>query len=88
MYVPFDQLRRRHMAKRVSLEAPAAPAKQRSQIDLIMGARLARQLGISSVTLWRWRKMPDFPAARQIRQHVYFSQAEVAAWIDRQQQAA
>jgi predicted DNA-binding transcriptional regulator AlpA len=81
------------MAKRTLTTATAKPATPKrpsnpGAIDLIMGARLARQLGISSVTLWRWRKMADFPAARQIRQHVYFSQAEVAAWINRQQAAA
>jgi hypothetical protein len=43
--------------------APARPAKQQSySIDLIMGARLARLLGISAVTFWRWRKMEGFPA--------------------------
>jgi predicted DNA-binding transcriptional regulator AlpA len=53
-----------------------------------MSARLARQLGISPVTFWRWRKMEDFPAGRRIRNHVYFSQSAVLAWLDRQQQAA
>jgi predicted DNA-binding transcriptional regulator AlpA len=75
-----------------SLATRATPAptsiKAQSPIDLIMSARLARQLGISPVTFWRWRKMEDFPAGRRIRNHVYFSQSAVLAWLDRQQQAA
>jgi predicted DNA-binding transcriptional regulator AlpA len=67
----------------ISFEKPQAP-----MIDLIMAARLARALGISAVTLWRWRRMAGFPAPRKIRQHVYFSQREVLTWIDGQQQAA
>jgi predicted DNA-binding transcriptional regulator AlpA len=59
-----------------------------ADIDLIMAARLARQLGISAVTLWRCRKGEGFPPGRRIRNHVYFSQAAVLAWLDRQQQAA
>jgi predicted DNA-binding transcriptional regulator AlpA len=67
---------------------PSWPADEQALIDLIMGARLARQLGISTTTFWRWRKMEDFPAGRRIRNHVYFSQSAVLAWLDRQQQAA
>jgi len=67
---------------------PDRPAKEQSSIDLIMGARLARQLGISTTTFWRWRKLDDFPAGRRIRQHIYFSRSEVLDWLDRQQQAA
>jgi predicted DNA-binding transcriptional regulator AlpA len=67
---------------------PSWPADEQALIDLIMGARLARQLGISTTTFWRWRKMEDFPAGRRIRNHVYFSQSAVLAWLDRQQEAA
>jgi predicted DNA-binding transcriptional regulator AlpA len=67
---------------------PSRPADEQTLIDLIMGARLARQLGIATTTFWRWRKMEDFPAGRRIRNHVYFSQSAVLAWLDRQQQAA
>ena len=71
-----------------NFSTPGPPQKPKAAIDLIMAARLARQLGISTVTFWRWRQMEDFPPGRRIRQHVYFSQAEVLAWLDRQQQAA
>jgi predicted DNA-binding transcriptional regulator AlpA len=67
---------------------PSRPPDEQTLIDLIMGARLARQLGIATTTFWRWRKMEDFPAGRRIRNHVYFSQSAVLAWLDRQQQAA
>jgi predicted DNA-binding transcriptional regulator AlpA len=59
-----------------------------ADIDLIMAARLARQLGISAVTLWRWRNTEGFPQGRRIRNHVYFSRAAVLEWLERQQQAA
>jgi predicted DNA-binding transcriptional regulator AlpA len=67
---------------------PSRPADEQTLIDLIMGARLARLLGISTTTFWRWRKMEDFPTGRRIRNHVYFSRSAVLAWLDRQQQAA
>jgi predicted DNA-binding transcriptional regulator AlpA len=75
--------------KPVANLATCAPRpKQVTPIDLIMGARLAGQLGISAVTLWRWRKIADFPSGHRIRNHVYFSQAAVMAWLDRQEQTA
>jgi predicted DNA-binding transcriptional regulator AlpA len=71
--------------KSAKIERNAAP-EQRS-FDLIMGARLARQLGISPVTLWKWRQKPDFPTGRRIGQRVFFSVPEVQAWLDHQQAA-
>jgi predicted DNA-binding transcriptional regulator AlpA len=67
---------------------PERPEPAGADIDLIMAARLARQLGISTVTLWRWRNTEGFPLGRRIRNHVYFSQAAVLAWLNRQQHAA
>jgi predicted DNA-binding transcriptional regulator AlpA len=68
----------------------ARPLAERPQpvVDLIMAARLARRLGVSPVTFWRWRKMPGFPVGRRLCNHVYYSVSEVMAWIDGQQQAA
>jgi predicted DNA-binding transcriptional regulator AlpA len=83
-------MRKRKHTKAVAnsaTRAPALPLKELSPIDLIMGARLARQLGISTTTFWRWRKIEGFPAGRRIRHHIYFSQSKVLAWIDRQQSA-
>lgn len=70
-----------------AIPAPAPTVTERTPIDLIMGARLARQLNVSSVTLWRWRKAGDFPAGRRINGHVYFSQSAVLAWLAEQQAA-
>jgi len=64
-----------------SKEAP----ERTESLDWIMGARLARQLGISATTFWRWRKTAGFPTGRRIRNHVYFSRSDVQAWIDSQQ---
>ncbi|MGB6660467.1 MAG: helix-turn-helix domain-containing protein [Xanthobacteraceae bacterium] len=60
-------------------------AGQQASIDLVMGARLARQLGISPTTFWRWRQMAGFPKGLRIRQHNYFSRSAVMSWIDQQQ---
>jgi predicted DNA-binding transcriptional regulator AlpA len=58
--------------------------------DLIMAARLSKRLGVSDVTLWRWRhdERAGFPKGRRINRRVYFPWQEVADWIDRQQQVA
>jgi predicted DNA-binding transcriptional regulator AlpA len=72
----------------LATRAPALAPEQTMLVDLIMGARLALQLGISPVTFWRWRKMENFPPGRRIRNHVYFSQAAVLAWLDCQEQTA
>ena len=58
--------------------------------DLIMAARLSKRLGVSDVTLWRWRhdERSGFPKGRRINRRVYFPWQEVADWIDRQQQVA
>jgi predicted DNA-binding transcriptional regulator AlpA len=58
--------------------------------ELIMAARLSEKLGVSSVTLWRWRhdERSGFPKGRRINRRVYFPWQEVAAWLERQQQVA
>jgi predicted DNA-binding transcriptional regulator AlpA len=65
-------------------EVPANPP------DLIMAARLSKRLGVSDVTLWRWRhdERCGFPKGRRINRRVYFPWQEVAAWLERQQQVA
>jgi predicted DNA-binding transcriptional regulator AlpA len=60
------------------------------EAKLIMAAALSRRLGITAVTLWRWRnnKALGFPKGRRINDRVYFPWHEVAAWLERQQQTA
>ncbi len=55
-----------------------------------MAARLSKRLGVSSVTLWRWRhdERLGFPKGRKINDRVYFPWHEVMAWLERQQQVA
>jgi predicted DNA-binding transcriptional regulator AlpA len=57
---------------------------------LVPGPKLRRLLGISPVTLWRWRhdKSMQFPAAKSINGRLYFSLPAVQAWLDRQSVAA
>jgi predicted DNA-binding transcriptional regulator AlpA len=47
-------------------------------------------LGISSVTMWRWRNDPDmgFPRSVSINDRNYFRLLEVQTWIERQLPAA
>ena len=61
-----------------------------SAAELIMAARLSKRLGISTVTLWRWRHDPQlgFPTGIRINDRVYFPWREVTAWLQRQQQTA
>ena len=49
--------------------------------DLIPGPKLRAKLGISAVTLWRWRHDPDagFPAPKLINGGLYFPSDAVAA---------
>jgi predicted DNA-binding transcriptional regulator AlpA len=58
--------------------------------ELVIAARLSKRLGISTVTLWRWRHDPQlgFPKGRRINDRVYFPWHEVTAWLERQQQTA
>jgi predicted DNA-binding transcriptional regulator AlpA len=50
---------------------------------------LCRRLGITSMTLWRWRTDPKlgFPKSTRIRERVYFNLAEIEDRQKRQQAA-
>jgi predicted DNA-binding transcriptional regulator AlpA len=54
--------------------------------DFIPGPKLRAKLGISAVTLWRWRhnQTSDFPAAKVINGRLYFPLAAVTAWLAKQ----
>jgi hypothetical protein len=57
--------------------------------DLIPGPKLRARLGISAVTLWRWRHDPDagFPAPKLINGRLYFPSNAVAVWLAKQPEA-
>jgi predicted DNA-binding transcriptional regulator AlpA len=50
---------------------------------IIRPAKVARILGISKSTLWRWRRKPGFPAAVRLGETmVGWRHSEIQAWID------
>ena len=69
--------------------AKAGPAKPDAHA-LVPGPKLRQILGVSPVTLWRWRhdETMGFPAAKLINGRMYFPWGQVAAWLERQQEAA
>jgi predicted DNA-binding transcriptional regulator AlpA len=58
--------------------------------DFIPGPRLRAKLGISAVTLWRWRHDPDagFPTPKVINGRLYFPTGAVSDWLAKQPDAA
>jgi predicted DNA-binding transcriptional regulator AlpA len=57
--------------------------------DFIPGPKLRAKLGISAVTLWRWRhdEASGFPAPKVIKGRLYFPAGAVSAWLDKQPEA-
>jgi predicted DNA-binding transcriptional regulator AlpA len=58
--------------------------------DFIPGPKLRAKLGISAVTLWRWRHddSSGFPAPKVIKGRLYFPLAAVSDWLARQPETA
>ena len=76
---------------RVSAQkADAGQAPNPEGGDFIPGPKLRAKLGISAVTLWRWRhdKRSNFPSPKVINGRLYFPMGAVAAWLASQADAA
>jgi hypothetical protein len=64
----------------VSLSRPMAATTGTGADEIIPAPKLRARLGISSVTLWRWRHDPDagFPPAKVINGRLYFPSGAVS----------
>ena len=63
-----------------------APVPDRDPFEFIPGPKLRGRLGVSAVTLWRWRhdKEKGFPIPKVINGRLYFAVGAVVAWLARQ----
>ena len=79
---------RTHSQRREKIDLPQAPKSE--AFKFISGPKLRARIGISAVTLWRWRhdKEKGFPAPKVINGRLYFPLGAVVAWIARQEDTA
>jgi len=56
----------------------------------IPGRKVREMLGISAVTLWRWRhdKNLGFPQPSKINDRLYFPRGQVLEWLEAQRKVA
>jgi len=78
---------RTHSQRREKIDLPQAPKPE--AFEFIPGPKLRARIGISAVTLWRWRhdKEKGFPAPKVINGRLYFALGAVMAWLARQADA-
>jgi predicted DNA-binding transcriptional regulator AlpA len=78
----------KHRKLRTWLNPQADPLNPTPTLDgdFIPGPKLRAKLGISAVTLWRWRhdKEAGFPAPKVINGRLYFPVGAVMAWLAKQ----
>jgi predicted DNA-binding transcriptional regulator AlpA len=79
----------------LKVDKPRAPSLMEAQPSLLqpqllIAARLSKRLGVSAVTLWRWRhdERLGFPKGRRINDRVYFEWPAVCAWLYQQKKVA
>jgi predicted DNA-binding transcriptional regulator AlpA len=74
----------------LGITANLAQSAKSDASDLIPGPKLRAKLGISPVTLWRWRhdETSGFPAAKLINGRLYFPVGAVSDWLAKQPEAA
>ena len=62
----------------------------KTEDQYLTGPKLRARLGISAVTLWRWRHDPrlGFPQPRVIKGRNYFLLSDVCHWLERQPKTA
>jgi transcriptional regulator with XRE-family HTH domain len=53
------------------------------KIHWARNAQLAKYAGVSSMTIWRWKQIPDFPKAAVINGIEYRNIAEFDNWMSR-----
>jgi predicted DNA-binding transcriptional regulator AlpA len=72
----------------LSTKANVAQAPSRDA-DFIPGPKLRAKLGISAVTLWRWRQdeASGFPPPKVIKGRLYFPVDAISAWLAKQPEA-
>ena len=81
--------KKKRRGKRAASPAATPPARPTAD-DFIPGPKLRAKLGISAVTLWRWRhdEQAAFPAPKVINGRLYFPAGAVSDWLAKQPEVA